>query len=260
MISQDRADPPQRASEKARAQNELSPLPIHKSRRGTRAYPCVDELLDAAVGESAEEAGPLAVARHALEGAYLVGAVEEDLDALAVDAHEHLARVALAAGPGDLEDLVGHGALELGHGERARVHVATPELPGEAVQDAARVLRDALDAGAPPQHGDLPARRRVHGGHRRAEQDEAAAAAICGGGEVWGCEASWRFGLRSIRGRGGRSGMPRNRGSESGSVEKAEAGSFQRGCLPQLEAPRQAPAMNAQWTRVGRLERGCSFH
>jgi hypothetical protein len=87
------------------------------------------------------------VARHALEGADLVGAVEEDLDALAVDAHEHLARVALAAGLGDPEDLVGHSDLELGHGERARAHVAAPELAGQAEQDAARVLRDALDAG-----------------------------------------------------------------------------------------------------------------
>ena len=123
------------------------------------------------------------MARHALEGADLVGAVEEDLDAPAVDAHEHLARVALAAGPGDPEDLVGHGALELGHGERAGVHVAAPEVAGEAVQDAACVLRDPVDAGAPLQHGrGLPARRRVHGGHRRAEEGAKVATAICGGG------------------------------------------------------------------------------
>ena len=186
---------------------------------GTRAHPGVDELLDAAVGESAKEAGPLAVARHALEGADLVGAVEEDLDALAVDAHEHLPRVALAAGPGDPEDLVGHGALELGHGERARVHVAAPELAGQAEQDAARVLRDALDAGAPPQHGrggrGTPARRRVGGGHRGEEEGDEAAA-ICGGRR--GEDESFRFALEGngIRGRECR-GIA---GSQSGSGGK----------------------------------------
>ena len=40
----------------------------------------MDELLDAAVGEAAEEAGTLAVAGHALEGAHLVLAVEEEVD------------------------------------------------------------------------------------------------------------------------------------------------------------------------------------
>jgi hypothetical protein len=65
-------------------------------------YLGVDELLDAAIGEAAQEAGPLLVARHALEGADLVGTVEEDLDAPAVDAHEHLVRAVA---------LVGHGAL-----------------------------------------------------------------------------------------------------------------------------------------------------
>jgi len=195
---------------------------------GTRAHPGVDELLDAAVGESAKEAGPLAVARHALEGADLVGAVEEDLDALAVDAHEHLARVALAAGPGDPEDLVGHGALELGHGERARVHVAAPELAGQAEQDAARVLRDALDAGAPPQHGrggrGTPARRRVGGGHRGADEGEEAPA-ICGG-RRGGEGESFRFALDAGRGkRDLGSGMPRNRGIRIGIRGKmAEAG------------------------------------
>ena len=51
-----------------------------------------------------------------------------------------LAEVALAIGPGDPEDLVGHCALELGHGNSAGVHVATPEVIGEAMQDAVRVL------------------------------------------------------------------------------------------------------------------------
>jgi hypothetical protein len=76
------------------------------------------------------------LARHALEGADLVGTVEEDLDAPAVDAHEHLAwavALGLAAEPGDPEDLVGHGTPELGHGQRAGVHVAALEVPGEAV-------------------------------------------------------------------------------------------------------------------------------
>jgi hypothetical protein len=120
--------------------------------------------------------GPLAVARHALEGADLVGTVEEDLDAPAVDAHEHLARavaLGLAAEPGDPEDLIGHGAPELGHGQRAGVHVAAPEVPGEAVQDAARVHRYPVDAGAALQRGHgLLARWRVRGGHRRVEGRE----------------------------------------------------------------------------------------
>lgn len=168
--------------------NQRGYLGVAQIRR--RERPRVDELLHAAAGEAAEEAWPLAVAGHALEGADLVGAVEEDLDALAVDAHEHLAVVALAAaaaaGPGDPEYLVGHGALELGHGEGAGVDVAAPELAGEAVQDAARILGDAVDAGAPLQgrrgRGGL-VRRRVHGDHWRlrcAEEEEA----ICGGGRV----------------------------------------------------------------------------
>jgi hypothetical protein len=129
-------------------------------------YLGVDELLDVAVGEAAQEAGPLAVARHALEGADLIGTVEEDLDAPTVDAHEHLARavaLGLAAELGDLEDLVGHGAPEVGHGQRAGFHVAAPEVPGEAVQDATRVHR--YPRAASP-------RRRVRGGHRRAEGHE----------------------------------------------------------------------------------------
>lgn len=53
---------------------------------------------------------PLAVARHALGGANLVGAVE-DLDALAVDAQEHLGQVDLVFGPGNLGHLVGMAPL-----------------------------------------------------------------------------------------------------------------------------------------------------
>lgn len=171
-------------------------LRVAQIRRGER--PRVDELLDAAVGEAAEEAGALAVAGHALEGADLVGAVEEDLDALAVDADEHLAVVALAlalaaaaaAGPGDPEHLVGHGALELGHGERGGVDVAAPELPGEAVQDAARLLRDAVEARAPLHGGrggrGLP-RRRVDGDHcRRRRGAEAMSVAEADGGDSGG--------------------------------------------------------------------------
>jgi hypothetical protein len=116
------------------------------------------------LAKRAQEAGPLAVARHALEGADLVGTVEEDLDAPAVDAHEHLVRVVA---------LVGHGAPELGHGQRAGVHVAAPEVPGEAVQDATLVHRYPVDAGALLQRGcGLPARRRVCSGHRRVEGRE----------------------------------------------------------------------------------------
>lgn len=70
----------------------------------------IDELLEAAVGEAAEESWPLVVARHALGGADLVGAVE-DLDALAVDAQEHLGQVNLAFGPGNLGHLVGMAPL-----------------------------------------------------------------------------------------------------------------------------------------------------
>jgi len=51
----------------------------------------------------------------------VVAPVEEDLDALAVDADEHLVRVDLAAERGDAEDVVGHGALD----RRCR---AIPEL------------------------------------------------------------------------------------------------------------------------------------
>ena len=51
----------------------------------------------------------------------VVALVEEDLDALAVDADEHLVRVDLAAERGDAEDVVGHGALD----RRCR---AIPEL------------------------------------------------------------------------------------------------------------------------------------
>jgi hypothetical protein len=51
----------------------------------------------------------------ALEGADLISVVEEDIDAPTIDAHENFAQVTLAAGPGDLEDLVSHCGLELAH-------------------------------------------------------------------------------------------------------------------------------------------------
>jgi hypothetical protein len=115
-------------------------------------YLGVDELLDVAVGEAAQEAGPLAVARHALEGADLVGTVEEDLDAPAVDAHEHLARaiaLGLTAELGDLEDLVSHGAPEVGHGQRAEVHVAAQRSPARRC----RMRRASTDIPARPPRG-----------------------------------------------------------------------------------------------------------
>jgi hypothetical protein len=54
----------------------------------------------------------------------VVAPVEEDLDSLAVDAVEHLVRVALTAERGDAEDVVGHGDLDLRYDERAGVHLA----------------------------------------------------------------------------------------------------------------------------------------
>ena len=53
------------------------------------AHPGVDELLDAAVGEAAEEARAVAVPRHGLERAHLGLPVEEHLHALAVHPHQH---------------------------------------------------------------------------------------------------------------------------------------------------------------------------
>lgn len=106
-------------------------------------YPCVDELLDAAVGEPAEEAGALAMARHALEGAHLVLAVEEELHAVAVYPHEDLPHLPLPCGrlrlhlaavgggrgavePAHLVHLVGHGALERNHLQRPAVGNVRP--------------------------------------------------------------------------------------------------------------------------------------
>ena len=47
--------------------------------------------LNAAIGEAAEQAGALTMARHALEGADLISAIEEDIDAPTTDTHENFA-------------------------------------------------------------------------------------------------------------------------------------------------------------------------
>lgn len=105
----------------------------------------------------------------------VVAPIEEDLDALAVDADEHLVQVALAAEQGDAEDVAGHDAVDLGHDESAWVHLAAPAVAGEAVQDTVRVLRDPVDAGAPLQHGrtsrGLRAWRQVYDAHRRPAEE-----------------------------------------------------------------------------------------
>lgn len=120
----------------------------------------MDELLDAAVGEAAEEAGALAVAGHALEGAHLVLAVEEEVDAVAVYPHEHLPDLPLPAGlprlagrggdagePAHLVDLVGHGALERHDLERAAVGHVRPRRR-QLVQQPPRLLGDPRPRGA----------------------------------------------------------------------------------------------------------------
>lgn len=72
----------------------------------------MDKLFDAAVAEAVKETRALAVPGHALEGPYLLVAVEEDIDTLSVEANEHHARVRPLRRPLDLVDLVGHGALD----------------------------------------------------------------------------------------------------------------------------------------------------
>jgi len=66
--------------------------------------------------------------------------------------------------------------------ERARVHLAAPEIAGEAVQDAVRVIRDPVDAGAPLQRGrgsrGLRAQWLVDDVHRRRAEEEG------GGGDL----------------------------------------------------------------------------
>ena len=120
----------------------------------------------------------------------MVAPVEEDLNALAVDPDEHIMQVALAAERGDAEDVVGHGALDLGHDEHAGVHLAAPEVTGEAVQDAVRVLRDPVDAGAPLQRRrgsrGLRGWRWVDDVHRRRAEEHKEEAAICRESERWG--------------------------------------------------------------------------
>jgi len=68
--------------------------------------------------------------------------------------------------------------------ERARVHLAAPEIAGEAVQDAVRVIQDPVDAGAPLQRGrgsgsgsrGLLARWLVDDVHRRQRRRKEEAA------------------------------------------------------------------------------------
>jgi hypothetical protein len=84
--------------------------------------------LNAAISEAAEQAGFLIMARHALEGADLISAVEEDIDAPTVDAHENFAQVTLAAGQGDPGDLVSHGGLELGHTRAVTSQKSQPKV------------------------------------------------------------------------------------------------------------------------------------
>lgn len=88
------------------------------------AYPSVDELLDTATGESPEEARPLAVAGHALEGPDLALPIKEHVHALAVDPDQHLpprprrpfpSGMARRGGPRDLVHLVRHRPLQLRH-------------------------------------------------------------------------------------------------------------------------------------------------
>jgi hypothetical protein len=140
------------------------------------------KLLDAAIGEAAQEAGPLPVARHTLEGADLVGTVEEDLDAPAVDAHEHLLRPlpSLVMAPLSWDTASTPGSTS-----------PPQRSPREAVQDAALVHRYPVDAGALLQRGcGLPARRRVRGESRVGDGDlrrrrsrvSREANAILGGG------------------------------------------------------------------------------
>ncbi|CAD6205095.1 unnamed protein product [Miscanthus lutarioriparius] len=80
--------------------------------------------------------------------------------------------------------------LDLGHDEHAGVHLAAPEVTGEAVQDAVRVLRDPVDAGAPLQRRrgsrGLRAWRWVDDVHRRRAEEHKEEAAICRESERWG--------------------------------------------------------------------------
>jgi hypothetical protein len=126
----------------------------------------------------------------------VVAPVEEDLNALAVDADEHVMRVALATERGDAEDVVGHGTLDLGHDDHTGVHLAVPEVVGEAVQDAVRVLRDPVDVGAPLERRrgsrGLRAWRWVDDVHQRLAVEHKEEEAICKESERWGeSRAGW---------------------------------------------------------------------
>ena len=65
-----------------------------------------------------------------------------------------------------------------------------PEVTGEAVQDAVRVLRDPVDAGAPLQRRrgsrGLRGWRWVDDVHRRRAEEHKEEAAICRESERWG--------------------------------------------------------------------------
>ncbi|OAY83739.1 hypothetical protein ACMD2_18399 [Ananas comosus] len=60
----------------------------HSTKANTN--PSVDELLNAPVRESGEEARALAVEGDALEGAHLVGAIKEAIRPVAIDPEQHL--------------------------------------------------------------------------------------------------------------------------------------------------------------------------
>ena len=167
--------------------------------------------------------------RHALEGADFVGAVEEDVDTLAIDAAEHLARVALAAGPGG----AGCGACP----------------PG-----CARCWGSAAPRVRGPWHPCVATGRRLPSGAEEGEETAAICVGQRGKGE------SFRFALDGERGkRDLGSGMPRNRGIRIGIRGKmAEAGRKLPGEC-RLQAPRQVPALNTQWTRGGCWKEGCGF-
>lgn len=110
-----------------------------------RLYPGMDELLDPAIGEAAEQTWPLAVPGHALEGPHLVLPIEEGVDPFPIDPDQDLPRLRpfplLRRGPVDLEHLVRHGPLQRHHLQDLRVHHIAPAR-GQAVQDTPRLLRD----------------------------------------------------------------------------------------------------------------------
>jgi len=175
----------------------------------------VDELLDAAIGEAAQEAGPLPVARHALEGADLVGTVEEDLDAPAVDAHEHLVRAVA---------LVGHGAPELGHDQRAGVHVAALEVParggagcGARPPVSGRCWCSASAWVRPPRAAAGPRWPSTRGGARVGDDDlrRRRSRVSREGNAIWGGWA-WNAACRCR--------LPRNRIQFRGGEESVDGG------------------------------------